>query len=134
MDHGGKQQWKAGGGVYVGSADGHLYALDLKSGKELWQYDSGIPITSAPAVTGNMLIITDWDANTYAFVAPGKTESLAGTCRDAVRLSGDTAEAKALTSWHARQVVPFLLRATLKQARTVFDSRGGGRYIASETK
>lgn len=43
--------------------------------------------------------------------------------------SGDTADAKAITSWHGRQVMAFLLHATVKSARAVLDSRAAGRYV-----
>ncbi len=35
--------------IYVGSADGTMYALDTR-GKPLWQYDTGDPIRSSPAL------------------------------------------------------------------------------------
>ena len=43
--------------------------------------------------------------------------------RDALRSSGDIADAKAITSWHGRQVMTFLLHAAIKSARAVFDFR-----------
>lgn len=42
----------AGGVVYFGSLDTHLYAVDQESGKEKWKFKSRLPIASSPAVAG----------------------------------------------------------------------------------
>ncbi|MFN8180090.1 MAG: PQQ-binding-like beta-propeller repeat protein [bacterium] len=55
--------------VYVGSNDGRLYALDLRTGAELWRWDLGVPIESSPAIAGNMLYVAAEDEHLYAFVA-----------------------------------------------------------------
>src|SRR6188508_443201 len=34
--------------VFVGSDDGHVYALDLASGKKLWAFKTGGPVESSP--------------------------------------------------------------------------------------
>jgi outer membrane protein assembly factor BamB len=39
--------------VYVTSPDGHLYVLDALSGKELWRYDYGEPVSGIPVVIGH---------------------------------------------------------------------------------
>ena len=49
----------ADGMVFVGSGDGHLYAIDLSTGAVRWRYDAGASITSSPAVHGNVVIATD---------------------------------------------------------------------------
>jgi len=51
----------ANGKVFVGRLDGHLVALDAKSGKELWKsqvidYTSGSVITSPPTIAKNVVI------------------------------------------------------------------------------
>lgn len=51
------------GKVLVGSLDGWLYALDAKSGKQLWKMDTivdrtrGYTITGAPEVAGDVVVI-----------------------------------------------------------------------------
>jgi len=40
-------------GVYVGSTDGKLYALDRVTGKIRWQYFAGVPLLTAPGLTGD---------------------------------------------------------------------------------
>ncbi|MBZ5637344.1 MAG: PQQ-binding-like beta-propeller repeat protein [Acidobacteriia bacterium] len=45
----------ADGVVYIGSLDGHLYAVDQESGKEKWNFKSRMPIASSPAVAGGTL-------------------------------------------------------------------------------
>ncbi len=58
----GLQVWK--GKVYVATLDGHLVALDAKSGKELWKSDTLIDrdtrsysITGPPQVAGKVVVI-----------------------------------------------------------------------------
>jgi hypothetical protein len=53
----------------VGSDDGHLYVLDVKDGKELWQYEVGAPIKISPAVAGDFIIVGADDGSLYAFKA-----------------------------------------------------------------
>jgi outer membrane protein assembly factor BamB len=40
----------ANGTVYVGSGDGHLYALDARAGAERWRFAAGRAVSSSPAV------------------------------------------------------------------------------------
>ena len=40
----------AGGKVYVGCDDGHLYALDFKTGKKLWLFKTEDIVESSPLV------------------------------------------------------------------------------------
>jgi outer membrane protein assembly factor BamB len=39
------------GVAYVGSQDGHLYAVDTQTGQEKWKFDAGLAVMSTPAVT-----------------------------------------------------------------------------------
>jgi len=52
------------GVVYVGSADKHLYALDLKSGQLKWKTQLGI-ITASPGVNGDRVYVGDADGKFY---------------------------------------------------------------------
>jgi outer membrane protein assembly factor BamB len=57
----------AGGVVYVGSEDGHLYAVDRTTGALLWDYATGGDITSSPAVANGLLYIGSMDGKLYCF-------------------------------------------------------------------
>src|SRR5262249_1607690 len=46
------------GTVYVGSMDGHLYALDLRSGQEKWKYKAD-PIKVSPSVRDGAVYVGD---------------------------------------------------------------------------
>jgi outer membrane protein assembly factor BamB len=41
--------------AYVGSRDGHLYAVDSQTGQEKWRFDAGRPVISTPAVADGTL-------------------------------------------------------------------------------
>ena len=45
----------ADGVIYIGSADGFLYAIDQSTGKEKWRFKSSMPIASTAAVAGKFV-------------------------------------------------------------------------------
>ncbi|MCZ6636044.1 MAG: PQQ-binding-like beta-propeller repeat protein [bacterium] len=53
--------------VYVGAADGVLYALDIETGQAVWQHDFGVPTLSSPAVSGSGLWTGTCDGFVHAF-------------------------------------------------------------------
>ena len=55
--------------VYFGSSDTFVYALDIKTGKKIWQYKTEASIHSSPAIYENSLIIGSWDSNVYCLDA-----------------------------------------------------------------
>ena len=57
----------ASGRAYVGSSDGRLYALDVKSGRKAWEFDTGAPITASPAIAGGRIVIGTTDGVLYCF-------------------------------------------------------------------
>jgi outer membrane protein assembly factor BamB len=57
------------GTVYVGSSDGHLYALDAKDGKLAWAWRTGGMVHSSPALAGNNVVVGSWDGAVYALDA-----------------------------------------------------------------
>jgi outer membrane protein assembly factor BamB len=57
------------GKVYVGSSDGHLYALDAKDGKLAWAWRTGGMVHSSPALAGNNVVVGSWDGAVYALDA-----------------------------------------------------------------
>lgn len=51
-----------GKGVLVaGSADGFVYGIDAKSGKRLWQVETGAPCVSAVTIVGNTAYVGSGD-------------------------------------------------------------------------
>jgi outer membrane protein assembly factor BamB len=54
------------GTVYIGSADKKLYAVDAKTGRERWHFDTQNIVRSTPAVADGMVVIGSYDHNVYA--------------------------------------------------------------------
>ena len=55
----------AGGAVYVGSYDHHVYALDETDGTVRWKFRTQRGVVSRPAVAGELLIFGSEDHNVY---------------------------------------------------------------------
>jgi outer membrane protein assembly factor BamB len=55
-----------GGVVWIGGADGILYAIDLALGNVLWKRDLGTPILAGAAAAGDQLIVATWDGTVRA--------------------------------------------------------------------
>ncbi len=63
-----------GHSLYVGSADGHLYALNATSGDLLWKFKAKDRIRSNPVAQGNRVYFGSWDHSVYAL--DGRTGEL----------------------------------------------------------
>jgi outer membrane protein assembly factor BamB len=62
-----------GGIVFVASRDGNLVALDKRTGKLLWQFQTGAPIDSSPmsyAVDGTQFVALSAGGVLYSFGLP----------------------------------------------------------------
>lgn len=57
------------GVVYIGSLDGNLYALDLKSGAKKWQYNTGGAVRSAAAFADGQVFVGSESFKTFALSA-----------------------------------------------------------------
>jgi outer membrane protein assembly factor BamB len=57
----------SGDSLYVGSNDGHLYALDKATGEPQWRHKIGAWVASSPAVSGTGLVVGAFDGNLYGF-------------------------------------------------------------------
>ena len=53
--------------VFVGSADGRIYGLDLKTGEKVWSYDAGAAFSASPAVAQGRLVIGNEAGVLYCF-------------------------------------------------------------------
>ncbi|HEU5478572.1 MAG TPA: PQQ-binding-like beta-propeller repeat protein [Candidatus Tumulicola sp.] len=56
----------ADGVVYVGSADGKLYAVRAADGALVWKFATGGPVNSSPAVVNGVVYFASLDGNVYA--------------------------------------------------------------------
>lgn len=52
--------------LYVGSGDGHLYALDAGTGEEIWRFNSQSPVHSSPALRTDLVFFGDRENRFYA--------------------------------------------------------------------
>jgi outer membrane protein assembly factor BamB len=65
-----------GGMVFVGSQDGKVYALNATTGKQIWNYTTGLfmgmfhgSVLSSPAVDGGVVFVGAYDGKVYALNA-----------------------------------------------------------------
>jgi outer membrane protein assembly factor BamB len=54
------------GVVYIGSADGNLYAVELETGQERWRFTTSDRIRSTPTVANGTVYVGSWDGHLYA--------------------------------------------------------------------
>lgn len=73
--------------VYVGSRDNHLYALDIRTGKQKWRTVTRDMITATPALSGNSVIFASFDGVVRAVKASDGTEQWSYDAR--LPVSGD---------------------------------------------
>jgi outer membrane protein assembly factor BamB len=56
----------AGDTVYVGSTDGHLYAIAIQTGKERWRYRSEEDLSTLPAVADGLVVVASLQDTLFA--------------------------------------------------------------------
>jgi outer membrane protein assembly factor BamB len=57
----------AGGRAFVGSNDGRFYALDVASGKVVWQHDEGAAFSASPALASGRVVIGSVEGRLLCF-------------------------------------------------------------------
>jgi outer membrane protein assembly factor BamB len=62
------------GVVYVGGADGHIYALDAAFGSPQWTFQTGGRTISSPAVVDGSVFVGNYDGCVYALNATDGTQ------------------------------------------------------------
>lgn len=58
-----------GGTVYVGSGDGHVYALAAADGRLRWKFDTGEVVHASPALARGMVVVGSWNSRLFALDA-----------------------------------------------------------------
>lgn len=61
------------GVAFIGSSDGHLYAVDAGTGAQQWRYRTEGAVTSSPAVVDGVVYFTSRDDHLYALDATSGT-------------------------------------------------------------
>lgn len=59
----------SGNTVYAGASDGTVYGINKDDGKLVWKHETGAPVFTSVAVSGNTLVFADFGGNVYAFIA-----------------------------------------------------------------
>lgn len=58
-----------GNRVFIGSGNGKVYALELESGKSIWQFTTGGRVRSSPSLWEGRVFVGSFDGNVYAIDA-----------------------------------------------------------------
>jgi eukaryotic-like serine/threonine-protein kinase len=103
--------------VYVGSGDGHLYAVDLATGTELWRYLTGGAVDSSPAVADGVVYVLSRDGYLHA------VDAAAGTPRWSFQTEGE----QVLDFWDF-----YLSDPLVYDGRVVFGSGDGSVYALDQ--
>lgn len=81
------------GVVYVGSADKHVYAIDLKTGQQKWKVPMGSAVTSSPAVRKDRVYVGTTDGKLVCLTAadgkPVWEFAVEGAIKSGVNFHGD---------------------------------------------
>lgn len=57
------------GRLFIGGVDGHVHALDARTGEALWRFRAATAVDASPAVRGGTLYVTDRAGTLYALDA-----------------------------------------------------------------
>ena len=60
--------------IYIGSGDGHLYALVKETGEEIWRFKTQGAVHSSPAIKGDLIYFSSRDGGLYAINLAGQQE------------------------------------------------------------
>jgi outer membrane protein assembly factor BamB len=78
----------SGDTVFIGAPDGHLYALALATGNQIWKAATVGRIRATPAVAGDLVVVGSWNGRVFAF------DRRTGAERWVHRTEGDTLDSR----------------------------------------
>ena len=104
--------------IVIGSGDGHVYALDLATGRERWRVKTGGRVRATPSVHDGVAVVGSFDGRVYAIdVATGKTRWVYKTVGDSLDLKQQGYDRRAIQS-----------TAAIVDGLVFFGSRDDGFY------
>ncbi|HUQ81756.1 MAG TPA: PQQ-binding-like beta-propeller repeat protein [Gemmatimonadaceae bacterium] len=118
------------GAVYFGSGDGHVYALDAKTGRVRWKFRTGNVVHASPAIANGTLFIGSWDSWFYALdAATGKQRWRFKTGEDTtianqVGIQSSAAVADGVVYFGCRDGHLYAVDAATGVRRWAFDTKG----------
>ena len=122
------------GVIFFGSDDGNVYAVDARSGRQVWKRGTNGPVPATPAVVNGVLYVGSYDGKLYALYtrtgAP-KWKFMTGGERQF--------EAKGLNGWQPKnQTIPdpfdiYLSSPVVVNATVYFGSGDGNVYAVDAT-
>jgi eukaryotic-like serine/threonine-protein kinase len=118
------------GGVYLGSGDGNVYALDAVSGQLKWKFKTGNVVHASPAIFEGTLFVGSWDSYFYAIDgATGKEKWRLKTGEDEkihnqVGIQSSAAVANGLVYFGCRDSNFYAVEGKTGQKRWTFNNKG----------
>lgn len=118
------------GTVYFGSGDGHVYAVDARSGQRKWAFRTGNVVHASPAVVDGTVFVGSWDTYFYALdAASGRVKWRFKTGEDSVisnqtGIQSSAAVANGVVYFGCRDSKFYALDARTGQQKWSFDNKG----------
>jgi outer membrane protein assembly factor BamB len=118
------------GGVFFGSGDGNIYALDASAGTLKWKFKTGDVVHASPAISDGTLFIGSWDTYFYAIDAANGKEKWkfkTGEDRDTynqVGIQSSAAVADGMVYFGCRDSHLYALDAGSGEKRWAFSANG----------
>ena len=109
--------------IYIGSANGMLYAIDHKSGKELWHFKTNQKIRSTPVIYKNKIYFGSWDGNVYSVNVKNGKEVWKFDCGGIIQSSPAAGDGKIFIGSRSTKI--FALDAETGELKWVYIHKDG---------
>lgn len=133
--------------VYIGSADGNVYALKAASGQISWTFKTGQKVRATPIIDNGILYIGSWDGTVYALDAKtgrgnwqipigGQIQTTALVCNGLVYTASRKASVVALDAQTGRLIWEFdyghnnwVESSPVLDGKLIYIGSSGNQYI-----